>query len=103
RNASGNDFSNIAFFKLKFATMSGAITSKEFVAKSKNSTARESCAKCGSLMFDKSAGFPNLVGVFVDRLHEPFVGSRLCHVWVKSKVPQVAIPDGMTCYEEGIS
>jgi len=102
RAVTGNDYSSIAFFKSKSAQHSGARQSHEFVAKSGNKTIRETCTHCATTVFDKSDGFPGLIGVFIDRIQPPFIPNINCHVWVKSKLPAVELPSNLPCYDEGI-
>ena len=54
-------------------------------------------------MFDRSEGFPNLIGVMVSQLQPPFESHPVCHVHVRDKKAAVKIPEGMKQYEEGIS
>jgi hypothetical protein len=53
-------------------------------------------------MFDRSAGFPTLIGVMASQIELPFEVQPTCHVWVKSKRPDVEIQSDMTQYLEGI-
>ena len=102
RKATKNDFSNIVFFKGKFVSVIGKLTGHEYIAESQNKTSRESCLNCGDIMFDKSEGFPGLIGVFEPRLKMPFVAQTNCHVWVKSKLPHIMVPATSKQYVKGI-
>ncbi|PCI85952.1 MAG: hypothetical protein COB24_11445 [Hyphomicrobiales bacterium] len=55
--------------------------------------------KCGQAMFDKSAGFPRMLGVVA----APFVAEPQMHGWTKSKLPHIKIPQNIKQYEKGIS
>ena len=88
QESTGSPYAKIAFFKSKQSEISGRLSVCTFTAESGNKTSRESCANCGSLMFDKSEGFPSLVG--------------LCHVWTRSKQPQIEIPADIRQYVENI-
>lgn len=103
RAATNTPFSEIAFFKVKSAKVEGEISSMEFISHSKSNTKREYCSVCSTIMFDRSSGFPSLVGVFINRLQSPFSPHIDSHVWVKSKSVSVDIPLGVKVYEEGIS
>ncbi|MFK7801993.1 MAG: GFA family protein [Anaerolineae bacterium] len=99
RSATGNDYSNIAFFRTKVADISGKVAPHQFVANSGNNTQREACPDCGTVMFDKSDGFPMLVGVFAQQIEPPFEFNAAAHVWVKSKLPHIEI-SGPTQFSE---
>ena len=102
RASTGKPFTNLAFFKLEHLAIAGRVSAKEFVADSGNKTRRESCKSCGVMLFDKSDGFPTLVGLMVDNIDYPFEFTPSCHVWTSSKLPAVNIPTGIKCYEKGI-
>ena len=96
-------FAKTAFFKLKYTEVSGRLAVRTFKAVSGNKTTRESCANCGSLMFDRSEGFASLIGVMAERINEAFVFEPACHVWTKSKQSHVTIPDDVKQYVENIT
>jgi hypothetical protein len=77
-----------AFFKAKYSAVSGPLAARAF-----NRTTRESCADCGSLMFDRSGGFPALIGVIAERISLPFVFQPECPVETRSQRPDAAISD----------
>jgi hypothetical protein len=103
RDATQSDFSTIAFFKSKRGQVDGNIHSKFYVAESGCTTQREACSACGSMMFDKSAGFPGLIGVFSDYIQAPFKATVNSHVWVKSKTENTVISQEEITYEEGLA
>ncbi len=103
RDATQSDYSNIAFFKSKSGQVDGNIHSKFYVAESGSTTQREACGACGSIMFDKSAGFPGLIGVFSAQIQAPFKAKVNSHVWVKSKTENTIISQEAIAYEEGLS
>ena len=103
REATGDPFSTIAFFKTKTTVVTGETRSSYYVAESGNKTERVRCSQCDSIMFDKSEGFPGLVGVLTQRIQAPFTTMPNCHVWIKSKLPQTVLPSGIKHYETGIS
>ena len=100
RAATGNDYSNIAFFRTKVAGISGETAPHHFVASSGNKTQREACPDCGTVMFDKSDGFPQLIGVFAQQIEPPFEFNPAAHVWVKSKLPHIEISGTAQFHEE---
>ena len=103
REATGSPFAKTVFFKSKHCESSGPLSVREFKAESGKRTTRESCASCGSVMFDRSEGFPSLVGVMAERINAPFVFEPVCHVWTRSKQPQIDIPDNVRQYPENIT
>ncbi len=102
RQATSNDFSTIAFFKLKSSEISGSLLVNQFTTDAGTETKRERCAHCETVMFDRSEGFPSLVGVMASRIKAPFEELPTCHVWVSSKLAQVSIPENVKQYEQGI-
>ena len=103
RDASGNDYSTIAFFKLESVETSGNLAENIYTAESGSQTKRGFCSSCNALMFDTSAGFPTLIGVMTQRIHAPFALAPTRHVWVSSKLNNVSIPEGCVQHEKGIS
>lgn len=102
QNALQSEFSTIAFFKTMSSNASGPIDQSTYVAESGNRTVREFCSECGTLMFDKSEGFSGLIGVMIQQINAPFEKNISCHVWVKSKLSSVCIPDSMRKHDKGI-
>lgn len=95
-------YATIAFFEAKSTDTSGPIEERHYEAESGSRTVREFCSECGTAMFDKSGGFPGLIGVITKQIDAPFEENPSCHVWVRSKLPSVSIPDGMRKYDRGI-
>jgi len=96
------DYATIAFFKKSTVQLRGEAGEKVYTAASGNKTVREYCTRCDAVMFDKSEGFPTLVGVFAQHIDPPFQIKPACHVWVKDKLSHVPIPEGVTQHEKGI-
>lgn len=103
RCATKDDYTIAAFFDVASSSLHGKATNLEFTAASGHRTTRESCESCGTVMFDKSAGFPTLVGVLVKRIKPPFQPDPVCHVWVGSKVVGKSPYDELPKHEEGLS
>ena len=103
QESTGAPFARTAFYKAKHSEIYGPLTVRAFKAQSGNRTTRESCANCGSLMFDRSQGFPALIGVMAERISVPFVFEPACHVWTKSKQSHVTIPDDARQYAENLT
>jgi hypothetical protein len=102
RTASAAPFTNFAFFKLAEAKVSGASKVHAFVADSGSKTVREACASCGDVMVDRSEAFPQMIGIVADRLQAPYEFQPRCHVWLESKVADVAIPENMKTFARGM-
>ena len=102
RAGTGKPFTNLAFFETETLTIDGRLSAVEYVAESGNKTRRESCKSCGVTLFDRSEGFPTLVGLMVDSVDYPFDFTPSCHVWTSSKLDEVEIPPGIKCHEKGI-
>lgn len=102
RAATGHDMSTIIFFKLDKTQISGDLSTREFTSDLGNLTERLACANCDQVMFDKSAGFPNMLGVMAEHLALPFIPQPQLHVWTQSKLAHVEIPELMKQYEKGI-
>ncbi|TVZ40054.1 hypothetical protein P886_4472 [Alteromonadaceae bacterium 2753L.S.0a.02] len=103
RDATKNDFSEIAFFNEKSVHIEGAVSALTYYAESGNKTTRERCSSCKTLMFDRSEGFPGIVGVVIQQMIKPFSVNIGAHVWVSSKVKQVTIPPNVKVFEKGLS
>ena len=103
RDATGKDASDIVFFKLDQVELSGDLTRVGFTSDLGNQTERLACANCQQVMFDKSAGFPNMLGVVAENIASPFVARPQMHVWTQSKLSHIEIPQNTKQYEKGIS
>ena len=99
QDATGEDCARLAFFKFETVKIEGLLLAHNFTASSGTSTARDACSSCGTLMFDRSAGFPKLVGVFAERMDKNFEFQPKGHVWVRSKKPTLEILDGLSQYQ----
>ena len=97
------DFANIAFFKIDETLVEGELAERIYLATSGNETCRQYCVQCETVMFDRSEGFPHLLGVIAGQLQPPFESHPACHVYVSDKKAEVEIPEGMKQYETGIS
>lgn len=102
QDALNADYANIAFFKMNETQVYGELAEKVYLAQSGNETCRQYCVKCDTVMFDRSEGFPNLLGIMAAQLQQPFESQPTCHVFVRDKKAATEIPDGMKQYETGI-
>ena len=89
-------------FKVAESEVSGPTTVRDFVADSGVKTVRESCSSCGALVLDRTEGFPQIVGIVAERIQPPYVFQPRCHVWLESKVAEVAIPEGVKAFARGM-
>lgn len=97
------DFARLAFFKVADTSVTGELAEKIYLAASGNETCRQYCDQCDTVMFDRSEGFPQLLGVMVSQLQPPFESKPLCHVFLRDKRAGVEIPEGTKQYQTGIS
>lgn len=102
RDSLKSDFATTAFFEVNSTEIWGNTVEKTYTANSGKRTTRESCSSCGVVMFDKSEGFPSVIGVMTKQIDAPFEVNPSCHMWVSSKLPHVVIPAGMPKHEDGI-
>lgn len=102
REASGDDFSTIVFFKADKVETTGDLHSADFISDNGNKTARLACANCNNAIFDKSEAFANMFGVLAKHIQPPFVAKPQMHVWTASKLPHVKLPDNVKAYEKGL-
>jgi hypothetical protein len=102
QDALRSEYATIAFFRMDSTEVFGILEEKEYRADSGSRTVREFCSSCGAVMFDKSEGFPKLIGVMTQQMSAPFEATPKCHVWVKNKSPNVYIPSDMRQYEKAI-
>lgn len=102
REASGQPSTNFAFFRAAETEVTGATTVRAFTADSGHATTRESCADCGQMMVDRTAGFPKIVGIVAERIAPPYVFTPGCHVWLANAVARPEIPAGVAAHEQGL-
>lgn len=103
QQATGKAFVGIAFFKMTAVTVDGELASQRYIADTGKNTSREFCSRCKQAMFDKSDGFPTLLGVMAEPINTPFKFAPSCHVWVESKQADVDLQPGLIVYEKGLS
>jgi hypothetical protein len=102
QTATGLPFSGIVFFKRKHVEISGELRQQQFMANSGSKTSRDSCAQCGTVIFDRSEGFPDIIGIMQERILGDFEFLPQCHVWVKSKLDEILIPERAVLFSENI-
>ena len=102
RDSSGSPYTNFAFFKLAESDVSGQTKVHDFVADSGTKTVRETCAACGELLLDRTEAFPQIIGIVAERIQPPYEFQPRCHVWLESKVIDIAIPEGVKAFARGM-
>lgn len=102
RSATGDLQTATAFFRTKDTVIDGDVVQQSFLGGSGRKTMRQSCAHCGSVLFDTSENFPSLIGVLIQHIRAPFVAKPSARMWVRSKVPSVEISDGLPQFAEGV-
>ena len=65
--------------------------------------AREHCGRCGSPIRSVPSAAPKFVALKAGTLDEPGSFAPSMHIWTRSKLPWVTIPDGMPTFDEGPS
>lgn len=98
RQVSGAPFTNLAFFKRAASEVEGKTVVHAFTADSGRRTVRETCATCGEMLLDRSGAVPQVVGVVAERIQAPYRFQARCHVWVESKLADVALPEGAKAF-----
>jgi hypothetical protein len=62
---------------------------------------REYCGACGSPIRSVSSASPKLVAVKAGTLDDPSRFAPAMHLWTRSKLPWVEIPEGVPSFEQG--
>lgn len=62
---------------------------------------REYCGGCGSPIRSVPSATPKLVAVKAGTLDDPSTFAPAIHIWTRSKLPWVSIPDGLPSFDEG--
>ncbi len=102
QDALQEDFANIAFFNMDSVVVRGDLAEKHYVAASGSKTRRQYCPQCDTVMFDRSEGFPQLLGVMAKQIQPPYSFRPRCHVFVRNKKRESGIPEGIKQFEMGI-
>ena len=63
--------------------------------------AREFCGVCGSPIRSLPSASPKVIALKAGTLDDPFPFAPAIHIWTRSKLPWVKIPDGMPSLEQG--
>ncbi len=63
--------------------------------------AREHCGTCGSPIRSVPGASPKLIAIKAGTLDDPSTFVPTMHIWVQSKLPWVAIPDGVPAFPRG--
>ena len=57
------------------------------------------CARCGSRLWHESSGYPDSLNIKGGSLDAPLDVSNAVHIWVRSKLPGVVIPEGAIVFD----
>lgn len=63
--------------------------------------AREHCGHCGSPIRSVPSAAPKLVALKAGSLDSPEPFAPMMHIWTRSKLPWVDIPEGLPSFEQG--
>lgn len=63
--------------------------------------ARDHCGRCGSPIRSVPSAAPKLVAVKAGTLDAPGPFAPTLHIWTRSRLPWVAIPEGLPSFAEG--
>lgn len=98
RQVSKKPFTNFAFFKEVDTEFQGDRVVHNFTADSGSKTVRETCTTCGEMLFDRTEGYPGMIGIVAEMIQQPYAFQAECHVWVGSKSSEVTLPEGMKAF-----
>ena len=68
-------------------------------ADSGNQVSRAFCPECGCMLFLRVSARPDLVGIRVGTLDDPAALPPDVHIYTRSKLPWVALPQGIPAFE----
>ena len=71
RAATGAPYTGTAIFHADGTEMSGKVTRQTFTADSGSTTYRDACSTCGTVIFDISENYPQLIGVLAATIQPP--------------------------------
>ena len=60
------------------------------------------CPVCGTTLTHTGEARPGMRAIAAGTFDDPAWFEIDRHIWMKSKLPWVAVPEGVTCYERGI-
>lgn len=81
--------------------MTGQLTRQSFEAASGSTTHRDACRSCGTVMFDISEQYPQLIGVLASSICKPFVFEPSHHIWLQSRDARGPIEEGLLMRDKG--
>ena len=82
--------------------MSGKVTRQNFTADSGSTTYRDACSTCGTVIFDISENYPQLIGVLAATILPPFEFRPSHHIWLQSLAAQEPPEDGLRQHAKGL-
>lgn len=85
--------------KADFHLLSGTLGIKEYVTDSGRTKMGAFCPECGSRIYHDAAASPDTMNIKPGTLDEGGQFTPIAHIWVKSKMPWVKIPEGVPAYD----
>lgn len=55
------------------------------------------------MVFDRSDGFPDLIGVLADRIDPPFTPTPTAQIWTDSRLPETDTFPELKAFPQGLS
>ncbi len=95
RAATGAQSTRTVIFNSQGVKTTGELVRLSFVAASGSTTHRDACRDCGSVVFDISEQYPDLIGVLAQCIPAPFEFQPSHHIWLQSRVEQGPIEEGI--------
>lgn len=102
RAATGTPYTGTAIFNVDASEQSGQVTRQRFTAGSGATTYRDACSACGTVIFDISEQYPELVGVLANCITAPFVFQPAHHIWLQSREALMPSDDGLKQHDRGL-
>jgi hypothetical protein len=100
RKASGSGFIPFAMFPAESLTITGPILAFSSKAANGNDAIRNSCAKCGSLVFGGPLGRTDNHSIYVGSADDPSWFKPKIAIFVRDAPGWASIPPGLTRFEK---
>ena len=95
-------FAIIAYFDApKVESLQGQLTTCEYRSDDTGRWLRtEFCSRCGTTICHRAEARPGFIGIAAGTFDEPDWFKIERHIWTRSKLPWVAIPEGVSIFPE---
>jgi hypothetical protein len=101
RRQSGSAFSVNLIVRASAMTVTGAVAVfEDHATESGAPLAREFCARCGSPIRSVPSASPKVVAVKAGTLDDPGRYAPQMHIWTRSALPWVVMPEGVPHFEK---